>query len=79
MERASSDVTYARYLRVTLDGTKPPIWRRVAVRSIRLGQLHEVNQIVIGWTDSHLHQCILHDKKLKPTPQEMAKRFQRNA
>ncbi|MCK4626638.1 MAG: plasmid pRiA4b ORF-3 family protein [Phycisphaerae bacterium] len=67
-------------IRITLNGTKPSIWRRVAVAAdITLGQLHEVIQIVMGWTDSHLHHFILRDKKLKPTPQEMAKRFQQDA
>ena len=66
--------------RITLNGSKPPIWRRVAVPSdITLGQLHEVIQIVMGWTDSHLHQFVLRDKGLKPSPQEMAKRFQQDA
>ena len=64
-------------LRITLNGSKPPIWRRVAVRSdIRLGELHEVIQIAMGWTDSHLHQFVLRDKSLKPNPQEMARRLQ---
>jgi len=67
-------------IRITLNDTKPPIWRRVAVMSnITLGQLHEVIQIVMGWTDSHLHQFILRDKKLKPTPQEIARRYREDA
>jgi len=70
MGKASSDVIYVHYLRVTLNGTKPPIWRRVAVRSnITLGELHEVIQIVMGWTDGHLHQFILRDKKPRPQRQ----------
>ena len=64
-------------LRITLKGSKPPIWRRVAVPAdIKLGTLHEVIQIAMGWTDSHLHQFILRDKGLKPDPQEMARRYQ---
>jgi hypothetical protein len=67
-------------LRITLNGSKPPIWRRVAVPSgITLGELHDVVQIVMGWTDSHLHQFVLRDKSLKPSPQEMARRFQQDA
>jgi len=67
-------------LRVTLNETKPPIWRRVAVPSdITLGKLHEVIQIVMGWTDDHLHQFILRDKKLKPTPEEIARRYREDA
>ncbi len=44
-------------LKITLVGAKPPIWRRVQVPGgISLGQLHDVIQIAMGWTDSHLHQ-----------------------
>ena len=48
-------------LKITLKGSKPPIWRRVQVRSeITLAQLHDVIQIAMGWTDSHLHQFTVH-------------------
>jgi hypothetical protein len=47
-------------LKITLRDSKPPIWRRVLVTgSINLYELHEVIQIVMGWTDSHLHQFII--------------------
>lgn len=46
-------------LKVTLKGSKPPIWRRIQVRSdTKLPQLHEILQIAMGWMDSHLHQFI---------------------
>lgn len=46
-------------LKVTLNGSKPPIWRRILVPSnIALGKLHLVLQIAMGWTNSHLHQFI---------------------
>lgn len=62
------------HLRITLRETKPPIWRRVAVPAdITLGQLHEVIQIAMGWTDSHLHQFIVQDKSLKRGPDVIAR------
>jgi hypothetical protein len=67
-------------LRVLLARTKPTIWRRVVVpMDITLGQLHEVVQIVMGWTNSHLHQFILRDKGLRPSREEMARQFQKDA
>jgi hypothetical protein len=48
-------------LMITLLGSKPPIWRRFAVPAdLRLDRLHDVIQTVMGWTDSHLHQFIMH-------------------
>ncbi len=49
----------AYQLKVTLRGTRPPIWRRLEVRSdITLFKLHRIIQIAMGWTDSHLHQFL---------------------
>ena len=43
-------------LKLTLQDIRPPIWRRVLVPAkARLNCLHDVFQIVMGWTDSHLH------------------------
>lgn len=44
-------------LKVSLREIKPPIWRRVQVTGdITLAKLHHVLQIVMGWTNSHLHK-----------------------
>ena len=44
-------------LHLELLGIEPRIWRRVVVpESIRVGQLHQVIQVVFGWMDSHLHE-----------------------
>jgi hypothetical protein len=47
-------------LKVTLEDTRPTIWRRIQVRgSIRLDLLHAVLQIAMGWTNSHLHLFLI--------------------
>ncbi len=44
-------------IRIDLQGTTPPVWRRVDVPGdISLPQLHDVVQAAMGWTDSHLHR-----------------------
>jgi len=46
-------------LKITLQWSKPPIWRRVLVRAdMRLGRLHDVIQMAMPWTNSHMHQFI---------------------
>jgi hypothetical protein len=43
-------------IKVTLDDTHPPIWRRIQVPSdTTLLKLHDILQIVMGWDDYHLH------------------------
>jgi hypothetical protein len=47
-------------LRIALADVKPQIWRSVLVPgSVSLAQLHEIMQIVMGWTDSHLHEFVI--------------------
>ena len=44
-------------LKVTLLGTKPPIWRRLLVSAdLTLAQLHNVVQTAMGWDDEHMHE-----------------------
>ena len=46
-------------IKVSLNGVRPPIWRRLFVPgSFSLKDLHDVLQVAVGWTDSHLHQFI---------------------
>lgn len=47
-------------LKVTLKGVNPPIWRRIQITgNTSLSKLHYILQIVMGWTDSHLHQFVI--------------------
>ena len=44
-------------LKITLRGTRPPVWRRLLVDGdVTLYRLHGLLQIAMGWTDTHLHQ-----------------------
>ncbi len=53
--RRDGVVTYR--VRVDLDGTKPPLWRRLELASdLFLHEVHDLLQIAFGWTDSHLHR-----------------------
>jgi hypothetical protein len=51
-------------LEVTLLEVEPPVWRRLLVPSdITLARLHPVLQEAMGWTNSHLHQFVLRDRR----------------
>ena len=44
-------------LKITIKGSKPPIWRRVVVpEQFTFCQLHQVIQEAFGWYDYHLHE-----------------------
>ena len=44
-------------LKITLQGARPPLWRRVLVPSdATLGFMHEVIQEAFGWEGFHLHR-----------------------
>lgn len=54
------DLSFIHQLKVTLKGSKPPIWRRFKVSDqITLFKLHKILQVVMGWTDSHLHHFLI--------------------
>lgn len=43
-------------IKITLKHSRPPIWRRIQVTGdTKLGKLHRILQVAMGWTDSHLH------------------------
>jgi hypothetical protein len=57
-KRPTNRVVYQ--IKVTLRGSKPPIWRRFQVASdTSLVQLHRILQCVMGWEDYHMHQFIV--------------------
>ena len=61
MVRAQRSITPVVYqMKVTLKGSKPPIWRRIQVASTTtLAQLHQVIQRVMGWESYHLYQFVV--------------------
>ena len=61
MARTTRSTTRVGYqLKVTLKGSKPPIWRRMQVTSdTTLVKLHRILQRVMGWEGSHLYQFVI--------------------
>jgi hypothetical protein len=59
-------------VKLTLLGTKPPIWRRLLVPAgLTLEQLHHVVQAAMGWQDSHLHSFRIGQKSFSiPDPED---------
>ena len=53
-------VTSIYQLKITLKGSDPKIWRRALVAgSTSLAELHVLIQVVMPWTNSHLHQFVV--------------------
>lgn len=62
VRKADGNLVYL--LEVTLKEIQPPIWRRFQVpSSLTLAQLHDALQIIMGWTDSHLHRFIINGQE----------------
>lgn len=58
-------------LRISLLDIKPEIWRQFVVPgSITLDRLHDVIQIIMGWTDSHLHTFKIGSKEYVEMPED---------
>lgn len=57
-------------LKIWLLDIEPEIWRRFVVPAgITLDRLHDVIQIVMGWTDSHLHEFTIGKKRYTEYPE----------
>src|SRR5262249_41419570 len=58
MAQAKRSITPVVYqIKITLKGSKPPIWRRMQVTSTTtLAQLHQILQCVMGWEGYHLYR-----------------------
>ncbi len=49
-------------IKITLLGTKPPVWRRIQIRDCTVAKLHDYIQAAMGWEDEHLHQFKFQDQ-----------------
>ena len=49
--------------KITLEDTRPPIWRRIETKDVTLEKVHELIQTAMGWTNSHLHQFEIGDTR----------------
>jgi hypothetical protein len=53
---APRSIAQAAELKVSLTGSRPPIWRRVRLPvTATLADLHDVIQVLFGWNGDHLH------------------------
>ena len=71
-EPKPADILYR--IKITLLGTKPPVWRQILVPDDTLDELHGHVQTAMGWTNSHLHQFRVGDA-LYGDPDLMAENF----
>ena len=50
-------------IKITLRGTRPPIWRTIQVRDGSLAQLHDCIQVAMGWQDRQRHLFSIHGQR----------------
>lgn len=63
MAETSRTATKLIRLKVTLQGIRPPIWRRLLMPGgMTLGDLHLAVQTSMGWEDCHLHRFDIADR-----------------
>jgi len=58
-------------LKVELMDSEPLIWRRIHLDGrTRLNAFHHILQAAMGWTDSHLHEFTIREKRYAPPDEE---------
>ncbi len=63
-------MTRTLQLKVSLEGIRPEIWRRVVVKdSISFNYLHKILQKVIGWENCHMFQFVIGNETIT-SPEE---------
>jgi hypothetical protein len=59
-------------LKIQLRDIRPPIWRRVQVKDCTLAKLHNIIQVCLDWTNSHLHDFEVGEERYgEPDPEGM--------
>lgn len=55
-------------LKITLKGTKPPVWRRLLIpEDVTMRELHEILNEAMGWSNTHLHDFEVAGQKIADT------------
>ena len=63
-ESLSNPDPFACQLRVVLRGVSPLIWRRLLIwGDSSIADLHATLQLVLGWSDEHLHRFVIHGRE----------------
>ncbi|MEY8354408.1 SEC-C metal-binding domain-containing protein [Lachnospiraceae bacterium 54-53] len=61
----------AYQLKITIKGSKPPIWRRILVpERITFKELHQIIQTAFCWSDEHLYQFEFRSEGVRVIPDE---------